>query len=177
MATSSRGYKSARSSSTFGSYSGIHSGSGGSAWDRSDMSGSRSGGKSKSSGATGGPSPAYKRVSNSFQNKISSYRALINQTKGPAKYARPTPTVLNSFAGWINKGALIQTVSCAQVTRWAKSSNKTFSSRSPSPTACKTILWAKFGKSTIKAVARTKSGSFMVATSPTWKGRSFNFPR
>lgn len=119
----------------------------------------------------------YKGCCNSFARKIQSFQALVAQTKGAAKFSRPSPTQLNSFANWINKGAIIQTVSSAQVARWAKSTSKNYSTKSPSPTSCKTVLCAKFGKNTIKAVCRTKSGSFMVATSPTVSGRTFNFPK
>ena len=102
---------------------------------------------------------------------------LMNQTTGSAKCSRPTPTTLNSFANWINKGAVVQTCTKAQVSRWAKSENKNWKSRSASPTSCKTVLSAKFGKSTIKAVFCTKTGSFMVVTSPTCNGKKVCFPK
>lgn len=126
------------------------------------------------SGAT--IAPKYKSVSNVFQNKINSFKTLFNQTKGPARYGRPTTATLNSFANWVNKGAIIQTCTAAQVARWARNTKKNFNTQNPTPTACKNVLGAKFGKTTIKAVARTKSGGFMVATSPTCKGRPFCFP-
>jgi hypothetical protein len=119
----------------------------------------------------------YKSVNNCFQGKINSFKTLVNQTCGAAKYDRPKPAVLNSFSNWINKGAIIQTCTPAQVARWAKNANKTFNVRNCTPTTCKNVLAAKFGKNAIKAVARTKNGSFMVATSPTVKGRSFCFPK
>ena len=148
-----------------------YSGFSGSAWGRSTTKG-----RGKKKTGTAVPS-GYKSVSNTFENKICSFRTLFAQTKGTAKFGRPSPATLNSFANWINKGAIIQTVSCAQIARWGKSMNtKNFNSREVTANSCKTILFKKFGKSTIKAVARTKSGSFMVATSPTLKGRSFTFP-
>lgn len=124
-----------------------------------------------------GTPAAYKSYCRTFENKINSFKTLFNQTKGTAKYQRPTPAMLNTFANWINKGAVVQTVSCAQVARWAKMANKNFTTKTATPTNCKTVLCAKFGKPTIKAVCRTKTGSFMVATSPMWKGRSFCFPK
>ena len=130
----------------------------------------------QSSNMTGMP-PKYKGCCNSFARKIQSFQTLVAQTKGAAKFSRPSPTQLNSFANWINKGAVVQTVSAAQVARWAKATHKNFDTKSPSPTSCKTVLCAKFGKNTIKAVCRTKTGSFMVATSPTVSGRTFNFPK
>ena len=148
-----------------------YSGFAGSGWGRT---GSKKGGKKKS--VTTVPA-GYKNVSNSFQNKITSFRTLFAQTKGPAKSGRPSPATLNSFANWINKGAIVQTVTCAQVVRWGKNMNtKTYSSREVTANSCKTVLCKKFGKSAIKAVARSKSGSFIVATTPTLKGRNFTFP-
>ena len=46
-----------------------------------------------------------------------------------------------------------------------------------SPTSCKTVLQAKFGKTCIKAVCRNKTGSFLVATMPTVKGKTFNISK
>ena len=108
--------------------------------------------------------------------KINSFKTLYNQTHGPARYTRPSTTILNNFANWVDKGAIIQTCTSAQVAKWARNTNINYNTRSPSVTACKNILGSKFGKTTIKAVARTKTGSFMVATAPTWKGKAFYFP-
>jgi hypothetical protein len=80
------------------------------------------------------------------------------------------------MCNWINKGAIVQTCSPTQVARWARTTNKNFNTHNPSPTACKSVLCAKFGKSTIKAVAKGKGG-FIVATTPTKNGRSFCFPK
>ena len=141
-----------------------------SGWGRTKTSAKRKVGTAVPSG--------YKNVSCSFENKINSYRTLHAQTKGAAKFGRPTPAILNSFANWINKGAIVQTVSCAQIARWGKTMNtKHFNAREMTTNSCKTILCKKFGKTAIKAVARTKSGSFMVATAPKVKGRTFSFPR
>ncbi|MFQ5461739.1 MAG: hypothetical protein ACE5E5_03835 [Phycisphaerae bacterium] len=119
----------------------------------------------------------YKNVKQTFENKINSFKTLCTQTCGTAKYQRPSTTVLNSFAKWINKGAVVQTVTCAQLSKWAQVNNKTFNTRNPTTAACKSILTAKFGKAPIKACARTKTGAFMVATSPTVKGKTFKFPK
>jgi len=127
---------------------------------------------------TATPTPvAYKSVSNCIQGKITSYKTLYSQTHGPARCPRPSPTVLNTFSNWIDKGAIIQTCTTAQVARWARTTNKNFNTHKCTPVTCKNVLTAKFGKSTIKAVARTKSGSFMVATTPTVKGHNFSFPK
>jgi hypothetical protein len=120
---------------------------------------------------------SHRDCNTNFEHKINSYKMLYNQTRGPAKYARPTPTILNNFANWVNKGAVIQTVSCTQVAKWARTTKYNFNTRNPNLTTCKNVLWNKFGKNTIKAVARTKTGSFMVVTNPTWKGKPFTFPR
>lgn len=122
-------------------------------------------------------SPKYRQVCNEFACKISSYKMLYNQTRGPARYTRPTPQMLNTFANWVNKGAIIQTCTPAQLAKWARTNNMHFNNRQPTTASCKNILSRKFGKNVIKAVARTKSGSFMVATSPTWKGKTFHFPK
>jgi len=118
----------------------------------------------------------YKNVNQSFEGKINSFKTLCTQTCGTAKYDRPTTAVLNSFAKWINKGAVVQTVTCAQLSKWAQVNNKTFNTRNPTTAACKNVLTAKFGKTPIKACARMKTGAFMVATSPTVKGKNFKFP-
>ncbi len=163
MATNVRG----RSGSSF--YSGQPTSS---SWGTSNVS------KHKQNSPSAGTASGYKSCNTSFQNKVQSFKMLMNQTTGSsAKWGRPTPTTLNSFANWINKGAIVQTCTPAQVSRWAKLKNKSFNSRTASPMSCKTVLCAKFGKSTIKAVARTKSGSFMVVTSPTCKGKKFCFPK
>lgn len=132
--------------------------------------------KTKRTGTTGTAS-GYKSCQTTFANKVQSFKMLMNQTTGAATRSRPTPTTLNSFANWINKGAVVQTCTKAQVSRWAKSTNKSWNNTIASPTTCKNVLSAKFGKSTIKAVCCTKTGSFMVVTSPTCNGKKFCFPK
>jgi len=128
--------------------------------------------------STGGNKQTYTKVCNTFQNKIASFKTLCNQAKATSgRFTRPKPATLNSFANWINKGAIIQTVSCAQIARWAKNANVNFNTKIASPSSCKSVLAKKFGKSNIKAVCRTSSGNFMVATSPTCKGRGLTFSR
>ncbi len=108
---------------------------------------------------------------------------LVQDAVQPDARPRPPhasdPTTLNTFANWINKGAIVQTVSAAQVKRWARTTGKTYNTYTgtPSPTWCKNVLWKKFGKNTIKMVAHTKTGSFMVATTPTVQGKAFCFPK
>ena len=121
--------------------------------------------------------PKYKGICATFNWKIASFRTLYNQAYGPAKYTRPTPATLNTFANWINKGNIIQTCTGNQVAKWARTSNVNFNARTATPVMCKNVLNKKFGKTTIKAVARTKTGSYMVVTSPTWKGKPFYFPK
>lgn len=165
--------------SSCGTYPGYSWGSGLGGWGHSSGSYKKSNPRKnhKRNGGSGAGSSAYRNCCSTFEKKISSYKTLCDQTRGPAGAGRPTPTTLNSFANWINKGAIVQTVSKAQVSRWARATRKNFNPQNPSPTACKNVLAAKFGRSAIKAVAKTKSGSFMVATSPTVNGRSFCFPR
>ena len=116
--------------------------------------------------------PGYKSVCEGFTRKIASYKTLCGQAMGAAKATRPSPTTLNSFAKWIEKGAVIRKVTGTQVKRWAKATRQVKSAAS-----AKTMLCKRFGKSVIKAVTMEKSGAFLVACSPTVKGRVFNFPR
>ena len=134
---------------------------------------------SKSGNSGGSIASGYKGCNTTFANKVNSFKTLVSQTQGSTsnKWGRPTPTTLNTFANWINKGAIIQTVSPIQVAKWAKSKNKTFTTTTGTPTSCKNVLCAKFGKSAIKAVCRTKTGAFMVATAPTVSGKTFCFPK
>ena len=133
--------------------------------------------RTKRTSPTAGAPPKYRNVYNEFAWKISSYKTLFNQTRGPARYTRPTPQTLNTFANWISKGAIVQTCTAAQIARWARTNNMNFNTRQPTITGCRNVLGKKFGKNLIKAVARTKTGSFMVATAPTWKGKNFWFPK
>jgi hypothetical protein len=179
MATSTRGRSSSRTGSRnysfFGSNWGTSAQSGTSGWG-SGTSSKRA--KSKRTSAAKGGVGGYKSVNTTCQNKISSYRTLMGVTKGTSgKFPRPTPSTLNTFANWINKGAVVQMVSPSQVARWAKATSHNFNPQNPTPTACKNVLCKKFGKSTIKAVCRTATGKFLVATAPTYKGRAFSFPR
>ncbi len=169
---------STRSRAGFGSYSGYYFGSNPSPWGKIGGSKKSTGRSSnKRSGGSSIGSTAYRTCCNSFEQKIDSYKTLCEQTRGAGSAGKPTPATLNSFANWINKGAIVQTCTPTQVSRWARAKNKNFNPRNPSPTSCKNVLTAKFGRTTIKAVARTKSGQFMVATTPTVKGRSFCFPQ
>ena len=172
-------YKGSHSRPNYGTYSGYTYGSGLGGWGHTGGGSKKSTGRksNKKSGNSSTGTSAYKSCCNTFENKINSYKTLCAQARGPASAGRPTPTTLNSFANLINKGAIVQTVSKAQVSRWARTTNKNFNPQNPSPTACKTVLAAKFGRSCIKAVAKTKSGSFMVATTPTVNGRTFCFPQ
>ena len=115
--------------------------------------------------------------STSYRNceqKIQSWRTVYNQTWGPAKFQRPSPTTLRTFTNWINKGANVYTVTPTQLNKWAGASSKNYDWTKP--TQCKSFLTKKYGKTTIKAVARSKNGSYMVACTPP-KGKQFNFPR
>ncbi len=130
---------------------------------RSSHSSTRSMGKKPVSG--------YQSVWNCFNNKISSYKFLTAQTMGPAKHGRPTAASLNTFAKWIEKGAIVHKVTPTQLKRWSNTSQqfKTVSS-------AKTAMCKKFGKGPIKAVICNKTGGFLVATAPAWRGKSFKFP-
>ncbi len=111
--------------------------------------------------------PGYKNVCDTFNRKISSYRTLCGQASGPAKGTRPSPATLNTMSKWIEKGAVVQKVSAAQVRRMGRSAQPV-----KSATTAKNVLCRKYGKSAIKAVAPAKSGAFLVACTP-----SVHFPR
>lgn len=174
MATSYRG----RSSSSRSSWA-RQSGSGYGTWGRSasySTSSTRSRAR-KNHQNSANYSSQYRTVSNAFAKKIDGYKMLYAQTQSGGKFGRPSPSTLNSFANWIGKGAVLQLVSPTQVARWARAQGRRFNMQNPSTATCKTVLWSKFSKSLIKAVCLTKNGQFLVATSPTWNGRAFSFPR
>jgi hypothetical protein len=165
------GYNKNRSSNTgwqFGSVGGSWGGTG-------STNRGRSTGTSATRGRSTGFASGYTQVGGSFMQKINSFKTLINQAKGAASN-RPSPTTLNTFANWVNKGANVFTVTTAQLNRWC-GKNHAQAYNFSSPTGCKNFLSNKFGKSTIKAVAKGKSnGSWIVACAPTWKGRPFQIP-
>ena len=154
-------------------------GRGGSRTGRTNWStgGCATGGRTKATGVKAKVPPTYKGVNQAFAGKVNSYKELYKQTFGAAKHPRPSTTVLNNFANWINKGAIVQTCTTAQLSKWANATNCNFNTKSVTVAACKNVLGKKFGKTAIKAVARTKSGSFMVVTSPMNKGKVFCFPK
>lgn len=173
MATSYKG----RSSSSRSSWA-RQSGFG--AWGRSNNSTGTSSSYSASprgAKSASASSSQYRSVGQTFAKKIDAYKTLYAQTQSGGKWGRPTPATLNSFANWISKGAIVQTVSPTQIARWARSYGYRFNQSNPSPTTCKAVLCHKYSKSVIKAVCLTKNGHFMVATSPTWNGKSFTFSR
>ncbi len=115
----------------------------------------------------------YASVRSNLQNKANYFKTLANQTTGSKTSQRPSPTQLNSFSKWIDKGAVLQSVSNTQLSRWA---GKTAKNKSWSVASAKSTLAKQFGKTSIKAVAYNKTGGFIVATSPTRNGKSFRFP-
>lgn len=172
--TSNRRYSSARSNWRTSNSSGSSSGFGRSTSSRSNTG--CSSGTCRSSSRTSGTrcAPGYQQTFNTLDQKICAYRTLWNQTCGAATNKRPTPSTLNSIANWINKGAVLHTITRSQVARWTSTRNNPFTGNSPS--SVKQALCRTFGKSTIKAVCQDKTGKFIVVTSPTCNGRPFNFP-
>jgi len=181
MATTTKGrYSSSRSRPNYNSFAGFSWGGA----SPSTYGGTTHSSKKKSTSSrstsrktTAGSPTAYKACYQTFEQRIQSYKTLCTQAQGTGTWGRPSPATLNSFANWINKGAVVHTVSPQQVARWARAAHKAFNPSNPTPTACKAVLTKKFGKSAIKAVARCKNGTFMVATTQSVNGRSFNFPR
>ena len=117
------------------------------------------------------PAPGYTSVYNNFNNKISSYKFLTAQTTGTAKSQRPTAASLNSFGKWIEKGAIVHRVSGTQLRKWSHTTQQFKTTAS-----AKNCIQNRFGKGPIKAVIPNKTGGFLVATAPVWKGKSFKFP-
>jgi len=105
----------------------------------------------------------FSTVRNNFKNKINAY-------SGGSNKQGPTPSQLNTFGRWIEKGARLQKVTPTQLNRWAGTSRRNWT-----PTAAKNCLASKWGKSCIKAVTNNKTGGFLVATSSTRKGKPFRF--
>jgi len=112
----------------------------------------------------------YRTIGNTLEQKINSFKTLYAQTTGPSTVNRPSPSTLNSFANWVNKGAVVYRVAPTQVARWSNTNR-----RVSSATTAKTVLCQKFGKSAIKAVTCDKSGGFLVATNPTFNAKMYNF--
>jgi len=135
-------------------------------------SGAHGGTQNKTTGGGTNCAPGYRQVFNTFGNKINGYRMLTTQMTGPASVKRPTAATLNSFAKWIEKGAIVNKITPAQISRWTHT-NRKFSSAA----SAKNALCNKWGKTVIKAVVCDKAGNFLVATNPTFKGKSFKFPR
>jgi hypothetical protein len=113
--------------------------------------------------------PTFASVRSVCQNKINAFQTVVTQTAGAGAKFRPTPSQLNTFARLIDKGAQIQRVTNSQLNRWA-GRNRTWT-----PGSVKSVLSSKFGRTCIKAVAFNKTGGFIVATTPTRKGRPFRF--
>ncbi len=113
----------------------------------------------------------YTTLRNYWQQKINSYRTLYTQTQGTSGAGRPSPATLKTFGHWIDKGAVIHKVSAAQINRWSPTNRKC-----TTITTAKNTLWHKFGKTPIKAVCKSKGGSYLVATTPMYKGKYFKFP-
>ena len=112
----------------------------------------------------------YGPVRTNLQNKINAYRTLYAQCNVTGPY-KPSPTTINKFANYVNKGYMLHKISGTQIAKWDKKHNPSW-----------TITWAtkclkaKYGAA-IKALFPTGNGrTYMVATSPTWKGKPFKFP-
>jgi hypothetical protein len=118
----------------------------------------------------------YSNVYTQYQQKIANYRVLCNQMRGPAKTTRPSKSTLNTFANWIDKGANVYTITPAQLNRWAGKNHKYYNKWN-TIMACKNFLTYKWGKNTIKAITWTKSGSYLIACAPTYKGKPFCLPK
>ena len=112
----------------------------------------------------------YGPVRNNLQNRITAYRTLYAQcnTTGPHK---PSPATITKFTNYVNKGYMLHKVSGTQIAKWYKDQKPTWTSNWA--TKC---LKHKYGQA-IKGVFPTGNGrTYMVATSPMFKGKPFKFP-
>ena len=140
-------------------------------WAGGSYSGPKTSGRKTTSRTTAyGIAPGYKQVSNTFAAKMRSFRTLYQHTKGSASQPRPSAATFKTFTNWVNKGANVWYVTSRQINDWCHTDYKYKTGSS-----AKTALCKQFGKSTIKAISCSKSG-FLVATAPTWKGKTFEFP-
>lgn len=152
---------------TIGSIFGGHS-----TWNRPSVTRSTRTNAGRSGGFRhGGSSTNYRTIASAFEQKINSFKTLYAQTAAAAGNNRPSPATLNTLAKWVNKGAVVQRVAPNQIARWGGTARSV-----KTPNTAKAILCQKFGKSAIKAVTCDKSGGFLVATSPTHKGKTIKFP-
>ena len=123
-------------------------------------------------GSSTGRTKNYTAVRNDIQCKINSFRCLYAQTNIAGRN-KPSPAILNKFSNLVSKGAVIHKVSGSTIAKWNK--NKT---QSPSFTMSWAMkgLKSKFGAA-VKAVCPTGNGrQFLVATNPTFKGKTVKFP-
>ena len=120
---------------------------------------------------TTGAARGYNQIYYTFENRYRFYRMLWDQTRGACKGNRPSPATLKNFANWVNKGAYVWKVTNKQIAKWCNTN--------PNMKSCTTVknaLCNRFGKNTIKAVTWNKSGGYLVATAPTYRGKPFKFP-
>ena len=127
-------------------------------------------GRSTKPTSRGGRNWQYGPVRTTLENKINAYRYLYAQCQTTGQY-KPSPAVINRFANLVNKGATIHKVSGVAIARWYKNMKPTYTAS----WATKGLKW-KYGAA-IKAVWPTGNGrTYMVATSPNYKGKPFRFP-
>ncbi len=128
--------------------------------------------RSSAFGSSTGRTKNYTAVRNDIQCKINSFRCLYAQTNIAGRN-KPSPAILNKFSNLVSKGAVVHKVSGSTIAKWNK--NKT---QSPSFTMSWAMkgLKSKYGAA-VKAVCPTGNGrQFLVATTPTFKGKTVKFP-
>jgi len=168
--TRTRRSTSSRTSSSH-TRSGTRSASSGTSRTRSAASSGSRTGASQATRSTRTSGSTYTTVRNQLDKQIDSLRTLKAQTQGPAGKGRPTPATINKFANVVTGGGIVRqatTQAIQRTARWTKPCN--------SATTALKALRSKFG-ATIKAVAPSKNGGWLIAASPTWKGRPFSFGR
>jgi len=111
--------------------------------------------------------PAYRRIRNELQWRIGSYWTVYQQFSGPGARTPFSPTAANKWLKYVDNGY--------RVYHWT---NRDFCRhfgqqwQNASPTACYRWMRQRYG-SFIKAVARGKGNSWLVATTQNVTGRPF----
>ncbi|MBN2448663.1 MAG: hypothetical protein JXO22_18195 [Phycisphaerae bacterium] len=102
----------------------------------------------------------YGNVRDDIQWRIGSYRNIYSQVTGPSKITTFSPKKATQWANYVNSGCKVYKFNAPQMTRYFGSAwNNT-----QSATAVTRYLRHKYGTKNIKAVARGRGTTWLVAT-------------
>ncbi len=103
--------------------------------------------------------------------RIASFRTIHQQVSGPGNNTPFSPTAAKSWIRFVNNGCYVYKFSNSQFNKFF---GKFFGANpNPSPTAACRFLKSQFGNG-IKAVARGKGNTWLVAASPNVNARPFS---